>query len=332
MKLMLRNIGCLLLLVVAWVSCNDDDDVKMGKQIVNPVRVKEIVGHNEHWGDYTLKLAYENNKISTVERFDKNGRQKGELVITKEQGVMTYSLDDYVYKSDADAIADLDQELTLKYGAGNYSLEDSIPLVAKTIYEVALTLDEESMVTRQKISYFTPKKDFGVGEDFNNDFPLERVETYIYEYDEKGNVLNVRLFVDKYDPENARDYVSRELYKYEYEYHGGKIVANRIYTVDNRSEESWVLMEDRNYTYSGNNLVSVEGDGYLLERNYSDARTLSLNLNGENTSYVLNEYNFLIKSDNGKGEVMNVTYEPGNGNFYHMYRLDREQEGFPVIK
>ena len=129
-----------------------------------------------------MKLAYENNKISTVERFDKNGRQKGELVITKEQGVMTYSLDDYVYKIDADAIADLDQELTLKYGAGNYSLEDSIPLVAKTIYEVALTLDEESMVTRQKISYFTPKKDFGVGEDFNNDFPLERVETYILFY------------------------------------------------------------------------------------------------------------------------------------------------------
>ena len=189
-----------------------------------------------------------------------------------------------MYKIDADAIADLDQELTLKYGAGNYSLEDSIPLVAKTIYEVALTLDEESMVTRQKISYFTPKKDFGVGEDFNNDFPLERVETYIYEYDEKGNVLNVRL------------------------------------------------MEDRNYTYSGNNLVSVKGDGYSLDRNYSDARTLSLNLNGEITSYVLNEYNFLIKSDNGKGEVMNVTYEPGNGNFYHMYRLDREQEGFLVIK
>ena len=222
--------------------------------------------------------------------------------------------------------------MTLKYGAGNYSLEDSIPLVAKTIYEVALTLDEESMVTRQKISYFTPKKDFGVGEDFNNDFPLERVETYIYEYDEKGNVLNVRLFVDKYKPENAKDYVSRELYKYEYEYHGGKIVTNRIYTVNDQSEESWVLMEDRNYTYSGNNLVSVKGDGYSLDRNYSDARTLSLNLNGEITSYVLNEYNFLIKSDNGKGEVMNVTYEPGNGNFYHLYRLDREQEGFPVIK
>ena len=55
--------------------------------------------------------------------------------------------------------------------------------------------------------------------------------------------------------------MSRELYKYEYEYHGGKIVKNRIYTVNDQSEERWVLMEDRNYTYSGNNLVSVKGDG-----------------------------------------------------------------------
>ena len=109
-------------------------------------------------------------------------------------------------------------------------------------------------------------------------------------------------------------------------------MKNRIYQVNNYSESSWDLINDRVYTYSGNNLVSVKGDGYSLDRNYSDARTLSLNLNEEITSYVLNEYNFLIKSDNGKGEVMNVTYEPGNGNFYHMYRLDREQEGFPVIK
>ena len=48
--------------------------------------------------------------------------------------------------------------------------------------------------------------------------------------------------------------------------------------------------------------------------------------------HALDEYGFLVKSDNGKGEVMNVTYESGNGNFYHLYRLDREQEGFPVIK
>ena len=332
MKLMLKNIGCLLLFAVAWVSCNDDDNVKVGKQTVNPVRVKEIEGHNESWGDYTLKLEYKNDKISTIERFDKNGRQKGELEITKEQGVMTYSLDDYVYKIDADAIADLDRELALKYGVGNYSLEDSIPLVAKTVYEVALTFDEESMVTRQKISYFTPKKDFGVGEDFDNNYPLERVETYIYEYDEGGNVLNVRLFIDKYRPENAKDYVSRELYKYEYEYHGGKIVTNRIYTVNNHSEESWDLIDERAYAYSGNGLASVKGDGYSLERNYSDARAFSLNQNGAETSCTLNEYGFLLKSDNGKGEVMNVTYEPGNGNFYHLYRLDREQEGFPVIK
>ena len=69
-------------------------------------------------------------------------------------------------------------------------------------------------------------------------------------------------------------------------------MKNRIYQVNNHSESSWDLINDRMYTYSGNNLVSVKGDGYSLDRNYSDARTLSLNLNGEITSYVLNEYNF----------------------------------------
>ena len=109
-------------------------------------------------------------------------------------------------------------------------------------------------------------------------------------------------------------------------------MTNRIYMVNNHSESSWDLINDRVYTYSGNNLISVKGDGYLLEKNFRDARTLSLNLNGETTSYTLDEYGFLVKSDNGKGGVINVTYEPGNGNFYHLYRLDREQEGFPVIK
>ena len=161
---------------------------------------------------------------------------------------------------------------------------------------------------------------------------MDYKETFIYEYGEGASIVNVRSFYDTFAPDDAQNYETRTLYKYEYVYDGKRIMKNRIYQVNNHSESSWDLINDRMYTYSGNNLVSVKGDGYSLDRNYSDARTLSLNLNGEITSYVLNEYNFLIKSDNGKGEVMNVTYEPGNGNFYHMYRLDREQEGFPVIK
>ena len=252
--------------------------------------------------------------------------------MTKEQGVITYAVNDYVNNVDADSIARLDLWLKGKYGVGNYSLEDSIPVIARTLYKVDVTLDEESMVTQQVFSYYIPKTDFGLGDDFDNTYTLDYKETFIYEYGEGASIVNVRSFYDTFAPDDAQNYETRTLYKYEYVYDGKRIMKNRIYQVNNHSESSWDLINDRMYTYSGNNLVSVKGDGYSLDRNYSDARTLSLNLNGEITSYVLNEYNFLIKSDNGKGEVMNVTYEPGNGNFYHMYRLDREQEGFLVIK
>lgn len=334
MRTRLRNMTCLLLLTVGWVACNDDDDnnVKVGVRPVNPVRVSEITGHNDHWGDYTLKIQYTNDKVAGMSRYDKDGYRKGGLSVTKEQGVTTYAVNDYVYNVDVDSIARLDTWLKGKYGVGNYSLEDSIPTIARTLYKVDVTLDEESTVTQQVFSYYIPKTEFGTGDDFDNTYTLDYKETFIYEYGEGISIVNSRSFHDTYAPDDAKNYVTRALYKYEYEYDGNRIVTNRIYRVNNHSEESWDLIDERAYAYSGNGLMSVKGDGYSLERIYSDARAFSLNLNGAATSYTLNEYGFLIKSDNGKGEVMNVTYEPGNGNFYHLYRLDREQEGFPVIK
>ena len=89
------------------------------------VRVNEITGHNDHWGDYTLKIQYVNDKLENMNRYDKNGYRKGGLSVTKEQGVITYAVNDYVYNVDADSIARLDLWLKGKYGAGNYSLEDN---------------------------------------------------------------------------------------------------------------------------------------------------------------------------------------------------------------
>jgi len=333
MRTRLRNMTCLLLLAAGWVACNDDDDnMEVGMRPVNPVRVCEITGHNDHWGDYVLKIQYVNGKLENMSRYDKNGRRKGGLSVTKEQGVTTYAVNDYVYNVDVDSISRLDLWLKEKYGVGNYSLEDSIPTIARTLYKVDVTLDGEGLVTQQVFSYYIPKTEFGTGDDFDNVYTLDYKETFIYEYGEGVSIVNSRSFYDMYAPDDAKDYVTRMLYKYEYEYDGKRIVTNRIYRVNNHSEESWDLIGERGYAYSGNALTSVRGDGYLLERHYSDDQKFSLNLNGEATSYMLNEYGFMVQSDNGQGKVMHVTYEPGNGNFYHLYRLDREQEGFPVIK
>lgn len=333
MRTIVKNMTCLILLAMGWVACNDDDDnIQLSLRPVNPVRVSEITGYNKHWGDYTLKIQYINDKVAGMSRYDKDGHRKGGLSVTKEQKVLTYALNDYVPNVDADSIARLDQRLKEKYGIGNYSLQDSIPTVARTWYKVDVTLDEESMVTQQVFSYYIPKTDFGMGKDFDNNYTLDYKETFIYEYGVGVSVLNARSFYDTFDPEDTKEYETRTLYKYEYEYDGERVVTNRIYVVNHRSDVSWDLIGSRAYTYSGRDLVSVKGDGYSIDINRSDARTFNLNLNGETTSYTLNEYGFLTRSDNGKGEVMNVTYEEGNGNFFHLYRLDREQEGFPVIR
>ena len=97
MRTILRNMICLLLLTMGWVACNDDDDnIEVGVRPINPVRVSEITGHNDHWGDYTLKIQYVNDKLENMSRYDKNGRRKGGLSVTKEQGVITYAVNDYV--------------------------------------------------------------------------------------------------------------------------------------------------------------------------------------------------------------------------------------------
>lgn len=179
MRTILRNMICLLLLTMGWVACNDDDDnIEVGVRPINPVRVSEITGHNDHWGDYTLKIQYVNDKLENMSRYDKNGRRKGGLSVTKEQGVITYAVNDYVYNVDADSIARLDLWLKEKYGTGNYSLEDSIPVIARTLYKVDVTLDEESMVTQQVFSYYIPKTDFGLGDDFDNTYTLDYKETF----------------------------------------------------------------------------------------------------------------------------------------------------------
>ena len=244
MKTVLRNIGCLLLLTMGWVACNDDDDnIEVGVRPINPVRVSEITGYNDHWGDYTLKIQYVNDKLENMSRYDKNGHRKGGLSVTKEQGVTTYAVNDYVYNVDADSIARLDLSLKGKYGVGNYSLEDSIPVIARTLYKVDVTLDEESMVTQQVFSYYIPKTDFGLGDDFDNTYTLDYKETFIYEYGEGTSIVNVRSFYDTFAPDDAKNYETRTLYKYEYVYDGKRIMTNRIYMVNNHSESSWDLID-----------------------------------------------------------------------------------------
>ena len=46
MRTILRNMICLLLLVMGWVACNDDDDnIEVGVRPINPVRERRMCRH-----------------------------------------------------------------------------------------------------------------------------------------------------------------------------------------------------------------------------------------------------------------------------------------------
>ena len=83
------------------------------------MRVKEIVGYNSHWKDYTLKISYANDKIIDIERFNLNGRKVGGLEIRREQESVSYMLQDYIPAIDADSISRLDARLQKLYGKGD---------------------------------------------------------------------------------------------------------------------------------------------------------------------------------------------------------------------
>ena len=48
----------------------------------------------------------------------------------------------------------------------------------------------------------------------------------------------------------------------------------------------------------------------------------------------MSEAKYMVGQKTIPNKICGYTYciRNNNGNFYHMYRLDREQEGFPVIK
>ncbi len=86
---------------------------------------------------------------------------------------------------------------------------------------------------------------FGLGDDFDNTYTLDYKETFIYEYGEGASIVNVRSFYDTFAPDDAQNYETRTLYKYEYVYDGKRIMKNRIYQVNNHSESSWDLINER---------------------------------------------------------------------------------------
>lgn len=94
----LRYLISMLILLIGIESCGDHDEEEVIYVQHQPhsMRVKKISGYNEFWKEFVLEVSYVNNKVIAVNRFNKTGRQMGDLNIRREQGKIYYELRDYV--------------------------------------------------------------------------------------------------------------------------------------------------------------------------------------------------------------------------------------------
>ena len=325
-----RYLVRMLIGIAITCACQDNDD--SGSIDLRPehkMRVKEIVGYNSHWKDYTLKISYANDKIIDIERFNLNGRKVGGLEIRREQESVSYMLQDYIPAIDADSIYRLDAHLQKLYGKGNYSLEDSIPLTS-TVLMMLTTESSDGIITAQQFTYYQPKTDFGQGADFSTSYDAKNRESYIYEYGNDNSIIICRNLSDVFS-EGNEDIYERESYKIEYAFNGQQ-VQNRILSVAGIDyEDNWNVLQELSYAYSAGRLIEIAGNNYSLQCVYNNEKLTSITENGETTLYTMNEQGYCTRIEYASGDYMDIKYENGSGDFNIFTRLDRPQQGYPII-
>lgn len=328
----MRHIILVLFIIATVVSCEKEDDIKVDKWN-SAMRAVKIEGCNEIWGDFVFKFYYGNKtgKIDSAFRYDNSGRKRGSISFTNEKGVSAYNINDYIDAIDPDSIIRLDNILKGKWGEGNYSLIDSIPKVSRALMVVKTTLFN-GVIETQEFSYYKPREDVGTGKNFNNNYILTKKEKNIYEYDDSGNILNCRSFVDIYtDPKKPTIY-TREIFKSEYIFDKNIILDNVIYTSDIGNEYNWKQINSKKYTYGGEYITSIVGHSYDLSATYSGEKLTAITENGVTTKYSMNDNGFVTRIEKGANDFMNIVYESGHGELMILSKLDQEQRGFPIIK
>lgn len=319
------------------VACTKEADMNMATEPEytvqkNLCRVTKIEGHNEHWGDYTWLISYDKEKIEAAFRVDTEGDTIGNIQMYYYSAISHRTqINDFIPKIDADSIQRLDQFLENKYGAGNYSLKDSIPLEGMTLYDQSIDLYEDGRIKRQKVTHYSPRENVGVGDDFDNSYLLVDRTTNTYEYDENGRIIINRESYDVFDQEDPKgEKFDRTLHKYETMYDGSKITA--IIHMTALAGENWTEQDRYTYNYSGNLLQAVNNEKRVLKFTYSGNTLMSVADGGTQYTYKFDGNGNVTEINDGQGNFMKMTYESGHGNFSVFTPILEQMLGKPFVK
>ena len=316
-----------LLLGAVLFACSDsDDDVDVKVTPKNKFRVKEITGKNSHWGEYVMNMVYYYETLDSVVVRDKENNKLAVMTSYDVDNGLKYSLEDYIPNIDADSI----QKLYDKYGA---DAKDSIPLIGRELFALTNEYKHEELVA-QTFVYNKAREDVGSGKDFNNKYLKNKRVRYIYEYDERGDLVICRVLEDAYKKEiKDNEKFDRLVYKAVMEFIGRTVTSVALYQSDEvyGSGEDYKLNDTYTFSYSGGLLTQVSGERLNLEYQYSGGQVTAIRYTDGERTYEYNSDGFLKRVDFGNGEYMEIKYEAGHGDFHLFTPLIENSFNLPSI-
>ena len=316
-----------LLLGAVLFACSDsDDDVDVKVTPKNKFRVKEITGKNSHWGEYVMNMVYYYETLDSVVVRDKENNKLAVMTSYDVDNGLKYSLEDYIPTIDADSI----QKLYDKYGA---DAKDSIPLIGRELFALTNEYKHEELVA-QTFVYNKAREDVGSGKDFNNKYLKNKRVRYIYEYDERGDLVICRVLEDAYKKEiKDNEKFDRLVYKAVMEFSGSTVTSVALYQSDEvyGSGEDYKLNDTYTFSYSGGLLTQVSGERLNLEYQYSGGQVTAIRYTDGERTYEYNSDGFLKRVDFGNGEYMEIKYEAGHGDFHLFTPLIENSFNLPSI-
>ncbi|WP_455508991.1 hypothetical protein [Butyricimonas paravirosa] len=324
----MKHIIYLLVCIMVTVSCTEESKYKTPNEFQylqkkNAFRVIKISGTNNHWGEFTLTMEYDKEELSNITRTNVTNDTVGGIGMIRSTSSITYELQDWVPSIDKDSIQRLETILNEKHGAGNYRLWDSLPKSVQAIERVTVYTNTNGSIKKLSVQSFRPnEKSEAVGEDFAYSYVLSTTISSIYEYDVNSNIYINRIVYDVHDPVDKEVY-ERSLYKTETEYDGGKIKALAWFTAPGGAGFS--EFDRYSYTYNGNQLTEIHGTNFTRTFTYSGNQVTVETNHSTMATYELDDNGNVVKMNDGEGNVYTIEYEPGHGNFSHVFVPVSEQ-------
>ena len=321
----MKKILIYLLLGVSLFACNDSDDDTGARKVnvKNEFRVKEIRGTNAHWGNYTMGVSYYAEELDSAWVYNAQKDTLDILTTQEIEGGIEYDIYDFVPNIDADSIRRLEE----LYGE---KAKDSIPMVTRKLYSLQVIYDNER-VQSQAFSFYMPREDMGVGQDFNNKYLNNYRTRYYYEYDQQGYLIICRMLKDVYlpDPDDNAEF-ERSVNKLVFSYVSGRVSVMDEFRAEDQygSSESYVKSDTWNFVYTGEKLTAVNGVTYQYEGN----SVSSITRDGQTVRYSYNSDGYLKRIEWTNGEYMEMKYESGNGNFGVLSPLLEQNWEVPYVR